>query len=70
MIFTKGFSSVWSIKENSPRKGCFKLKSERWVGISLVCACVYFGGWLWESGREYSKQKEELVQEKMVQEKL
>ena len=67
MIFTKGFHLVFSIQESSLKKGSFKLKSERWIGISLICVYVYLGGRLWESGRKHSKQKEELVQERMVQ---
>ena len=63
----KGFHLVWSIKESSQRKGCFKLNSDRWAGIILAGVCLYWKGDYGDQERKHSKQTEELTQERMVQ---
>lgn len=53
-----------------PKKGICWLKFEIWTGIILVCTCVYLGACLWGTEWKHSKQKEELIQERMTRDKL
>ena len=51
----KGFHLVWSIKESSQRKGCFKLNSDRRAGIILAGVCLYWKGDYGDQERKHSK---------------